>query len=85
MQRFVTWYNTEHRHSGIQFVPPAQRHAGLDRRILAARTAVYETAKEANPDRWRGHTVRNWKRIDQVWPNPDKVNEELPETMKLVA
>lgn len=85
VQRFVTWYNTEHRHSGIQFVTPAQRHAGLDRRILAARTAVYQTAKEANPDRWRGRTVRNWKRIDQVWLNPDKVNKELPETMKLVA
>src|SRR3546814_8876138 len=28
VQGFVAWYNTEHRHSGIQFVTPAQRHAG---------------------------------------------------------
>ena len=26
---FVRWYNVEHRHSGIRYVSPAQRHAGL--------------------------------------------------------
>src|SRR5207245_161770 len=28
--RFVHWYNHEHRHSGIRYVSPAQRHAGHD-------------------------------------------------------
>ncbi|MCB5365039.1 transposase [Pusillimonas sp. CC-YST705] len=28
VQRFVTWYNTEHRHSAIKFVTPEQRHYG---------------------------------------------------------
>jgi hypothetical protein len=28
--RFVQWYNHEHRHSGIRYVTPAQRHAGED-------------------------------------------------------
>ena len=27
-ERFVHWYNHEHRHSGIRYVTPAQRHAG---------------------------------------------------------
>ena len=27
---FVRWYNFEHRHSGIRYVSPAQRHAGED-------------------------------------------------------
>ena len=27
---FVHWYNHEHRHSGIRYVTPAQRHAGED-------------------------------------------------------
>jgi transposase InsO family protein len=27
---FVHWYNEEHRHSGIQFVTPAQRHSGVE-------------------------------------------------------
>src|SRR5439155_21049694 len=35
--RFVHWYNHEHRHSGIRYVSPAQRHAGHDAGILAAR------------------------------------------------
>ena len=33
---FVQWYNHEHRHSGIRYVTPAQRHAGEDHPILAA-------------------------------------------------
>ncbi len=27
---FVHWYNFDHRHSGISYVSPAQRHAGDD-------------------------------------------------------
>jgi transposase InsO family protein len=38
--RFVHWYNQEHRHSGIRYVTPAQRHAGQDGPVLAARHAV---------------------------------------------
>ena len=38
---FVRWYNFDHRHSGIRYVSPAQRHAGDDHAILAARHAVY--------------------------------------------
>ena len=34
---FVHWYNMEHRHSGIQYVTPAQRHSGQDIDILSAR------------------------------------------------
>lgn len=37
---FVDWYNGEHRHSAIQFVTPAQRHAGLDVQILTQRRNV---------------------------------------------
>ena len=37
---FVRWYNVDHRHSGIRYVSPSQRHAGHDRAILAARHAL---------------------------------------------
>ena len=47
--RFVRWYNTEHRHSGIRYVTPAQRHAGQDRSMLAARHELYQQARQANP------------------------------------
>ncbi len=41
VERLISWYNHEHRHSGIRFVTPAQRHAGLDTAILKQRKAVY--------------------------------------------
>lgn len=34
---FVHWYNIDHRHSGIGYVSPIQRHDGNDHAILAAR------------------------------------------------
>lgn len=44
--RFVRWYNHEHHHSGIRYVSPAQRHAGEDAAILAARHELYLRARE---------------------------------------
>ncbi len=46
---FVHWYNHEHRHSGIQFVTPQQRHTGQDKAILAHHHQVYEQAKQNRP------------------------------------
>ncbi len=46
---FVTWYNTEHRHSAIRFVTPEQRHGGEDRAILAQRKMLYQRAQMENP------------------------------------
>jgi transposase InsO family protein len=39
---FVQWYNHEHRHSGISFVTPDQRHKGEDKHLLKQRKALYE-------------------------------------------
>lgn len=69
VQRFVHWYNQEHRHSAIQFVTPHERHEGLDHAILENRKAVYEQAKARHPERWRGAT-RNWDPVTAVWLNP---------------
>lgn len=44
--RFVEWYNNEHRHSGINYVTPSQRHMGLDQEILRKRKEVYEKQKK---------------------------------------
>jgi putative transposase len=68
---FVRWYNTEHRHSGIQYVTPEQRHCGQDHAILAARHALYTEAKAANPARWSGDT-RNWEPVLVVTLNPER-------------
>jgi transposase InsO family protein len=68
---FVDWYNHSHRHSGIRYVSPSQRHAGEDRDILAARHGVYVQAKSAHPRRWARHT-RNWNPITVVTLSPER-------------
>jgi transposase InsO family protein len=69
--RFVHWYNTVHRHSGIRYVTPAQRHAGQDGRVLDARHALYQDAWQRNPQRWSGPT-RNWTPVGVVTLNPER-------------
>ena len=68
---FVRWYNVDHHHSGIRYVSPAQRHAGDDQAILAARHALYLRARELNPARWSGDT-RNWVPVGAVTLNPER-------------
>ncbi|MDX8380119.1 MAG: IS3 family transposase [Gallionella sp.] len=68
---FVKWYNEAHRHSAINFVTPAERHAGLDTALLAQRTFVYEAAKSKRPERWSG-TTRNGQPVLVVHLNPDQ-------------
>ena len=53
VKEFVEWYNTEHRHSGINYVTPDQRYYGLDIAILEKRKKTYEEARIKNPLRWR--------------------------------
>jgi putative transposase len=69
--RFVHWYNDEHRHSGIQYVTPAQRHAGRDRPLLTARHELYQRARQANPRRWSRQT-RDWTPVAAVTLNPER-------------
>lgn len=68
---FVHWYNHDHRHSGIRYVSPAQRHAGDDHAILQQRHALYCQARQRNPRRWSGNT-RNWTPIGAVTLNPER-------------
>jgi hypothetical protein len=64
-------YNQKHRLSGIRYVTPAQRHAGQDSPMRAARHALYQRAREGHPRRWSGRT-RNWTPIGPVTLNPER-------------
>jgi hypothetical protein len=67
----VHWYNVEHKHSGIRYVSPQQRHTGEDHAILAARHVLYTDCQEAQsgtlgtpytrlePHRGRSPSTRN--------------------------
>ncbi|EAV2981190.1 IS3 family transposase [Salmonella enterica] len=69
--RFVGWYNLEHKHSGIKYVTPDERHRGADAGILSARKVVYQLARQQHPERW-GKEIRNWSPIYEVYLNPEK-------------
>lgn len=69
--QFVAWYNTEHRHSAIGYVTPAQRYTGADHAILAQRHALYLKARERNPRRWSGQTP-DWTPVGTVVLNPER-------------
>lgn len=68
---FVRWDNHEHRKSGIAYVTPAQRHAGEDHSILAARHVLYTQARAVNPTRSPRHT-RGWSVPGPITHNPER-------------
>ena len=80
--QFVRWYNTEHRHRGIRYVTPDQRHSGLDVALLAQRDTLYKLARARTPERWAGDT-RNWRPIASVHLNPER--ERNPSTRPKVS
>lgn len=71
MHRFVQWYNHTHKHSGLKFVTPTQRHSGQAEQLMAKRREVYAAARERVPGRWtRG--LRDWELSTEVWLNPER-------------
>ena len=85
VEQFVRWYNQEHRHSGIRYVTPIERHEGRDTEILSRRHDVYLNAKQRHPERWARNT-RNWTPIEKVSLNPAKiVQTDLNDKMNQAA
>jgi len=77
---FVAWYNHQHRHSGIKFVTPQQRHGGQAVEICRHRAVVYEQARGRNPRRW-SRSTRCWRQPEVVWIN--QPSDELHEPRQL--
>ncbi|EFN8288123.1 transposase [Escherichia coli] len=71
LSRFMRWYNLEHKHSGIKYVTPDERHRGIDAQILEARKKVYREARKRHPERW-SKQLRDWELIQAVYLNPEK-------------
>jgi len=53
-QSFFHWYNQEHCHSGIGYMPPAAVHFGYAPQLYDARHQVLEQAFREHPERFRG-------------------------------
>ena len=67
---FFTWYNTEHRHSSLALLTPADVHYGRAAAILQQRTQVLAAAFEAQPQRFKGCRPTVGLLPEAVWINP---------------
>jgi putative transposase len=55
---YFAWYNTEHHHSGIALLTPAQLHYGEMKEVLARRQATLDARFALTPQQFRhGHPV----------------------------
>ena len=80
--QFVRWYNTEHLHSGINFVTPEDRHEGREQGIFAKRRQVYAAARRRHPERWSGN-IRRWESVKTVRLNPEQVADRKEQERKV--
>jgi putative transposase len=67
--RFFTWYNEEHRHSGIALMTPEQVHYGKAKEITARRAQVLSAAFESNPLRFKGRAPKPFTLPEGAWIN----------------
>ena len=81
---FVDWYNHQHRHSGIRFVTPDQRHSGEAVEICRQRSQVYDLARQRQPRRWSRNT-RCWNQPEVVWINPPPPENTIHPTTLVMA
>jgi putative transposase len=68
-QDFFTWYNKEHRHSGIGLMTPEQVHYGLANQLTKHRSTVLKAAFERNPQRFKGKLPQPPEPPKAVWIN----------------
>jgi putative transposase len=73
---FMTWYNNEHRHSGIAMLAPAMVHNGQADRVLAARHDVMLAAYRGKPERFIAGSPKRIVLPSAVWINPP-VHDEV--------
>jgi transposase InsO family protein len=74
--RYFTWYDTEHYHSGIDFVTPQQAHEGLRWTIVEERRAKTFSQRR----RRREETKKNRRAKNQ---EPRNINQLTPRSVKV--
>jgi putative transposase len=74
LARFVTYYNTVHRHSEIGLHTPASVHDGTWRAIDEHRQHVLDTAYAAHPERFRKGRPHPPRPPEEAWINRPTIN-----------
>jgi len=67
---FFSWYNTEHRHSGLALMTPHQVHYGDTAAIRAARQTVLNDIHQRHPERFVRKPPEAPAPPSAVWINP---------------
>jgi transposase InsO family protein len=80
---FFTYYNGEHRHSGIGLHTPATVHDGTAWAIQARRQQVLDGAFAARPGRFRGRRPLAPALPAKVWINKPRTTIETQETHQI--
>jgi putative transposase len=66
----ITWYNGEHRHSGLGGMTPEAVHYGRAGELFAARAVVLRQAYDAHPERFVNHIPVPPPLPTAAWINP---------------
>ena len=69
-QEFFTWYNQEHRHTGIALLPPEVVHYGLASDVITRRNQVLLEAYRRYPERFVNKIPTAPQLPEAVWINP---------------
>jgi putative transposase len=69
---FIDWYNTQHMHSGLQYITPIQKRRGKHIGIFSGRNKVIQEAKKAYPERWGSRETRRYLVSEAEILNPAK-------------
>lgn len=69
-ERFFSWYNQEHHHSGLHLLTPADVHYGRADEKLAQRQQVLQQAYAAHPERFVKGAPAIPNLAQAVWINP---------------
>jgi putative transposase len=69
---FFPWYNTEHHHSSLGLLTPADVHHGVAGQRVAPRAAVLTAAHAVRPERFPAGRPHPPALPGEVWINPPK-------------
>jgi len=77
-REFFTWYNTQHRHSGIAMLTPENVHYHTHQNVLNARVLTLVNAYQLHPERFVKGVPRVHNVPTKVWINKPNTQEQGP-------
>lgn len=80
-QRFFSWYNHDHHHSGIGLLTPAMLHYGQAEVVTQHREQVLQAAYQTHPERFVKGLPLPPLVPTEVWINPPIVNHQAQEVL----